>query len=48
MNIMHFGHDRKKGRGMDLGWEALAVMMGIGLAIVIRLLWSLGTWLGMK
>jgi hypothetical protein len=45
---IHFGHVKKKSHGIEVGWEVLAIMMGISLAIAIRLLWSVGIWLGVK
>ena len=44
----HIGRDKNRGHKIDLEWEALAIMTGISLAIVIKLLWSLCVGLGIK
>ena len=44
----HFGREKNTGHSIDLEWEVLAIMMGISLAIAIKLLWSLCIGLGIK
>ena len=40
--IHQFGRGKNPGSRTDLEWEALAVMSGLSLAIIIKLFWSLG------